>query len=83
VDIFGNITTDLPSASLQNRTDILFRLQGTEIKGISVSYGEKQPGELVAVIDSEEFVEIAVVNGNAAQELKAKVGDEIEVIYNR
>ena len=45
------------------------------------SYGHKQPGDLVAVIDSEDYVEIAVVNGSAAQKLAAKVGDAVEVIY--
>ena len=37
---------------------------------------------LVAVVDSEDFVEIAVVNGNAAQKLGAQVGDEVEVIFS-
>lgn len=82
VDIFGNLTTDLPAASLQNRTDILFRLRGAEVNGLTESYGHKKAGDLVAVVDSEEFVEIAVVNGNAAQKLGAQVGDEVEVIYN-
>ena len=82
VDIFGNLTTDLPVSSLQGRTEILFRLRGAEVNGIAESYGHKQSGELVAVVDSEEYIEIAVVNGNAAQKLGAKVGDEVEVIYN-
>ena len=82
VDIFGNLTTDLPASSLQGRTDVLFRLRGAEVNGIVESYGHKQAGDLVAVIDSEEYIEIAVVHGNAAQKLNAKVGDEVEVIYN-
>jgi hypothetical protein len=81
IDIFGNLTTDLPASALQGRTDLLFRLRGAEVDGITESYGHKQPDELIAVVDSEEYIEIAVVNGNAAQELGAKVGDVVEVIY--
>jgi len=52
------------------------------VDGVTGSYGEKQPGELVAVVDSENFIEIAVVNGNAARELNASVGDLVELIFS-
>ena len=81
IDIFGNLTTDLPASALQRRTDVLFRFQGAEVHGITESYGHKQPGDLITVIDSEDYIEIAVVNGNAAEKLGAKVGDLVEVIY--
>jgi S-adenosylmethionine hydrolase len=81
IDIFGNITTDLPASTLQGRTDVLFRLRGAEVNGISPSYGHGQASELVAVVDSEDYLEIAVVNGNAAQRLGAQVGDVVDVIF--
>lgn len=81
IDIFGNLTTDLPASALQGRTDVLFRLRGAEVNDINESYGHKKPDDLIAVVDSEDYIEIAVVNGNAAQELGAKVGDVVEVIY--
>jgi len=81
IDIFGNLTTDLPASALQGRIDVLFRLRGAEVDGITESYGHKQAGDLVAVVDSEDYIEIAVVNGNAAQKLGAKVGDTVEVVY--
>ena len=81
VDIFGNLTTDLPASALQGRTNVLFRLRGAEVRGITESYGHKQAGGLVAVVDSEDYIEIAVVNGDAAQKLGAKVGDVVEVVY--
>jgi S-adenosylmethionine hydrolase len=34
----------------------------------------------VAVVDSEDYLEIAVVNGSAAQTLSARVGDVVEVV---
>lgn len=82
IDVFGNLTTDLPASALQGRTNILFRLRGTEVDGVAESYGHKQAGDLVAVVDSEDYIEIAVVNGSAARELGAKVGDLVEVIYD-
>jgi S-adenosylmethionine hydrolase len=83
IDVFGNLTTDLPFSALQNRTDILLRFGGVEINGITESYGHNQSGDLVAVVDSEDFVEIAVVNGSAAKRLGGMVGDEVEVILPR
>ncbi|MBE3119651.1 MAG: SAM-dependent chlorinase/fluorinase, partial [Candidatus Atribacteria bacterium] len=40
----------------------------------------KQPGQLVALVDSENYVEIAVVTGSAANTLGAQVGDVVEVV---
>jgi hypothetical protein len=81
IDIFGNITTDLPASALQGQTDVLFRLRGAEVNGVVESYGHRSVGDLVAVVDSEDFIEIAVVNGNAAQKLGAQVGDVVDVIF--
>jgi len=81
IDVFGNLTMDLPVSALQGKTDILFRLRGAEVRGITESYGHKGPGDLIVVVDSEDYLEIAVVNGSAAQKLTAKVGDKVEVVY--
>ena len=82
VDTFGNLTTDLPNSLIPDSRDVLFRLPNAEVQGITDSYGHKQPGDLVAVVDSEEFIELAVVNGNAALTLGIKAGDEVEVIFS-
>lgn len=80
IDIFGNISTDLSASALQGRTDVLFRLRGAEVNGVIESYGHRSAGDLVALVDSEDFIEIAVVNGSAAQKLGAQVGDVVDVI---
>ena len=49
------------------------------MRGLVASYGQKQSGDLVALVDSENLIEIAVVNGSAAQVTGAQVGDVIEV----
>jgi S-adenosylmethionine hydrolase len=80
VDAFGNLATDLPAAALDEHAPVTFRLLGREVRGLAASYGDKGPGELVALVDSENHVEIAIVNGSAAQVLGARVGDVVEVI---
>jgi S-adenosylmethionine hydrolase len=80
VDIFGNLTTDLPARELAGTQQVTFRIAGREVLGLIESYGHRSPGELVALVDSENYLEIAVVNGSAAQVLGARVGDVVEVI---
>jgi hypothetical protein len=82
VDIFGNLTTDLAASELEGQESVLFRLLGRELRGLVDSYGLEQSGALVALVDSENFVEIAAVNGSAAKELGAQTGDIVEVIFN-
>ncbi len=81
IDTFGNLTTDLPASAFQGRSDLLVRLRGAAVAGITDSYGHEQPGALIALVDSEDYLEIAVVNGSAAEKLGAQVGDIVEVIY--
>lgn len=81
IDIFGNLTTDLPAEALDGRRDVLIRIHGHEIDGIVDSYGNRATDDLVAVIDSEDYLEVSVVNGNAAQRLNAKTGDTVEVLW--
>jgi hypothetical protein len=81
IDVFGNLTTDLPAGALDGHFDSLVHIRGHEIDGIIPSYGHSNAGDLVAVVDSEHYIEVAVVNGSAAQKLDALVGDVVEVIY--
>jgi S-adenosylmethionine hydrolase len=81
IDIFGNMTTDLPVSVLDGRHDIHVRIKGQQINGLVQSYGHRKPGDLVALVDSEGFVEIAVVNGSAAMMLDMKLGDVVEITY--
>jgi S-adenosylmethionine hydrolase len=81
IDIFGNLTTDLPAKALDGRRDVLIRIRGHEVDGIIDSYGHREIGDLVAVVDSEYYIEIAVVNGSAQKKLGAEIGDVVEVIY--
>jgi len=80
VDNFGNLTTDLPATMIAGRS-VKIVINGRVIEGLSTSYGHHKPGDLVALIDSENYLEVAVVNGSGAKTLNAKVGDEVEVYF--
>ncbi len=80
VDNFGNLTTDLPAVMIAGRS-VKIVINGRVIEGLSTSYGHHRPGDLVALIDSENYLEVAVVNGSGAKTLNAKVGDEVEVYF--
>jgi S-adenosyl-L-methionine hydrolase (adenosine-forming) len=80
IDKFGNCTTNLPSSEINKSNELIIRICGKEIRGLSVSYGHQKPGDLIALIDSEGFLEVALVNGNAANHLKAHVDDRVVVV---
>jgi S-adenosylmethionine hydrolase len=82
IDAFGNLTTDLPVSSLERLDGLHVRVAAHEIDGLAASYGHRTAGDLVALVDSEGYIEVAVVNGNAARVLNAKPGDSVEVVYS-
>jgi len=45
------------------------------------TFGEREPGSLVAMIDSSGVLEIAEVNGSAAEKLKAGAGTSVSLKY--
>lgn len=81
IDAFGNMTTDLPAPALAGR-EVRVRVKGQEINELSASYGHKPVGSLVALVDSEGALEVAVVNGSAAKTFNMRIGDEVEVFLS-
>ena len=81
-DVFGNLTTDLPASWVRDCEKVTFTLRGKTIEGLTLSYGHKQIGDLVALEDSEGYIEIAVVNGSAKNVLSAQIDDVVEVSLN-
>ncbi len=84
IDHFGNLRTtitraDLAGFSKDNAATVL--VQGQSINQIFLTYAEASPGTLVALFDSSGFLEIAVVNGNAANILGCKMGDPVKVSF--
>ncbi len=61
------------------RTSSCLRVHCQAMKslGLAQAYGQRQPGELTALVGSSGYLEIAVVNGSAAEKLKAETGNAV------
>lgn len=80
IDVFGNCTTSLRVADVGDLSRLTLLLpSGQRVEGVLPSYGHAGVGDLVAVTDSEGFIEIAVVNGSAAKACQLKLDDPIQV----
>jgi S-adenosylmethionine hydrolase len=82
VDHFGNVATniraeDLAGAISRERIEVL--LGRTKIKGMVNTFGERHPGDTVALLGSTGNLIISVVNGDAASSLGIRVGDSVRV----
>ncbi len=82
VDGFGNLATDLPGEEILGKGYVVIRVGDHAIRGLVLSYGQRPAGELVALIDSAGYLEIAVVDGSAAQLLNLGTGSPVEVILS-
>jgi S-adenosylmethionine hydrolase len=81
IDGFGNCTTDLPGDWVRAREHWRVEVKGQIIDQIDHTFGDVAEGELVAVVDSTDFVAIAVRNGSAAQHLGLSIGTPIELYH--
>ncbi len=79
-DRFGNLITcireeDLPTGAVR------VEIAGNSIAGLSRSYAEG--GGLLAIIGGDGLLEVALMNGSAAEALGAGVGTEVRVAWGR
>jgi S-adenosylmethionine hydrolase len=78
-DAFGNLITNVNADHLATlaRDAWIIEIAGERIDGILRTYGERPAGTLVALVGSSGWVEIAVVNGDAARQLTAGAGTTV------
>ena len=79
IDHFGNLASNIRIEHLYGEKIATVSLGGVNIEGMVNTFGERLPGELVALFGSTGNLIVSMVNGSAAQALNAKVGDAIEV----
>lgn len=76
VDRFGNLILDATAEDVEEGD--IFELGEHKIKGLSHTFADVAPGELLAYVgSSRDHVEIAVREGDAAREMGLSVGDEV------
>lgn len=80
IDHFGNLSTNIRAEDVAGLGHVKVRACGAEIDGLVNTFGDRPPGDLIAYISSNGNLALAVVNGNAAHPLGAKVGDVVEVL---
>lgn len=83
VDHFGNLMTNLTPELLPEKNSVLIKVGEAKIEGLVQTFGERESGSLVALIDSSNTLSIAVVNGSAAEKLKVGVGTSVSIKYHR
>ncbi len=82
VDQFGNLITNIGAATLQTSlrgavNNFNIKIGDVSVKGISDSYADVDEGELLALIGSSGYMEIAVNRGSAKQKLAAHRGASV------
>ena len=84
IDHFGNLASNIRVEHLgeafRQKEKIILRLNGTEVRGMVDTFGERPPGELVALLGSTGNLVLSVVNGSAASKLQAEVGNLVEAV---
>jgi S-adenosylmethionine hydrolase len=77
IDTFGNCTTDLPGDWVRARTHWQVTVGDHVIDEIGRTFSDVPTGAVVALVDSTDFVAIAVRNGNAAEALDLGIGSVV------
>src|SRR5579859_3264691 len=82
LDHFGNIATNIRADDLAGWETVAVQVhvRGATVHGLVATFGERAPVELIALINSAGELGVAVVNGSAARQLQAQVGDPVEVV---
>ncbi|OPY91105.1 MAG: Adenosyl-chloride synthase [Syntrophus sp. PtaU1.Bin208] len=78
IDSFGNLVTNVPGHLVEGKP---WKIQtgDRDIPG-GKTYGDVPPGDLVALVGSHGFVEIAANGGNALFQLAMKLDDPMKVV---
>ncbi len=79
IDRFGNVFSNIHRTCLADMEQVKVTLCNLTINGLVYTFGERQPGDLVALYSSTDYVMVSVVNGNGAERIKAQVGDKVTI----
>jgi hypothetical protein len=82
VDPFGNLLTNIPASALASFTGAPLRVHvgPHSVTRFVRTYGDAEPGAVVALASSSGRLEVAVAQGNAARALGLGVGAPVEIM---
>src|SRR5581483_1872265 len=83
VDTFGNLITNIPGNLLGPPDRFQLWIEDIEVLYWVRTYADAEPGTLVALLSSTAKLEIAIVQGHAAQQLQKAVGAPVRVRWSR
>jgi S-adenosylmethionine hydrolase len=85
VDRFGNLITNIVGDPKWPTPTILTVGKRVLRRGFRWvrTYAEAAPGQLVGLISSDGYLEIAIAQGNAAQHLRAQVGTPVSIRWEQ
>jgi hypothetical protein len=79
IDYFGNLITNIPGVEVNGKQWFVTVTDQTIASGMT--YSSCPPQNLIALIGSHGWVEIAMNQGSAARALSLSYGDPVKVIY--
>ena len=80
VDHFGNLISNIPGSLVTHKSWVVF-IGGREIAS-GTTYTDVEVGQAVALIGSHGWVEVAINNGNASNQLQLNFNDKLTVKYD-
>jgi hypothetical protein len=78
IDHFGNLVTNIPAADVEGKTWSV--AVGTHMIPASQTYSDRKLGDIVALIGSHGWLEVAVNGGSAQSELQLDTGANVQVL---
>ena len=84
IDSFGNLVTNISRdmlADVPSDESVAIRCDDHETRSIFTAYADQPPMTLVAVIGSNDQLELAIVNDSAKLMLGVEVGTPVEVVW--
>ncbi|NEP81270.1 MAG: SAM-dependent chlorinase/fluorinase [Okeania sp. SIO3B3] len=83
IDYFGNIITNIPRSNVEGKTWSVVIQKNENLSSDKTivsgnTYSDCKPGELIAIVGSHDFVEIAANASSAQSQLNLKYGDKVQ-----
>jgi len=79
IDRFGNCITTIEAKHLVDFSSGQVNLKNHRPGSVCLSYGNVPKGKALGIIGSAGFLEISINQGNAAKDLKLKIGASVEI----